>query len=878
MFTKNLRSFQTIFLLLVFILSAESSPVLNKRSSQCSARDIAIVRRTILDETYFCKWWLSDGRTRSPFLEFTPDQVDKLCRCIVTTSSKPKREVPNESGLEKRQTKASCSAEVSVQFTQPWHFCTFYNAYPRTSSPFAKYSAKQLLALCNCATGQATSSTKKSSSSIRKTTSSSSSSKTSSVRKSSSTTRASSTPKPSSTTKLSSTKVSSSTKTSSSSQKKSSSSILIKDIVIEKELIQFCHHRCQIFIEDIVIEGVVLADIVLAVIVLAVIVLAGYLIKGIVIKGIVIAGFLNDGSTTHNLVSKTSSSSIVISTSIKSLIEPSIKTSFSITIASSSIYSTPRSSSTLSKTVISSVSSVSKSLSSSKIISSSTPSTIVSSSKIQSSSVLPVIPSISSPLESSSSLLTSQQTSATLTTSSAEASTTSSADFCSAQSMLLSNSPTQLAQASEYCSLLLRPVVTAVATTTEIVTTTLPTIRSTAIAVSNSSVAETTTSTYIETETLVVSVTAEITATQTSEIFDYVETTNIGTAITETVTDYQTSTALAARDVSPSSLPEPEAWSTLSSLQRLQACECILDEASLDPITTYRSTETRTQTSTVFTGLNATSTRINVVTSFAILNQTSTVRFNLSSTVSTAVSDYTITNRLNATYTTSSDTVVATTTRTVIVPAVALSHPTAIIGDLNGASRDVDDEVFPVTLPVALTLYGKSSADIKVSSNGLLGLGNLNWEYTNYALPYGDPSNFGDVVALGFWDDLYIYQGTQQGIYYQVSGSAPNRQTIFEFYISKYRDPTQYYHFLMEFAEDKPNFVTYQYLSVSDQGRSATVGIESTLTNNVTLTAQYQQFSFNQPVICPGMQLTFDTTPGKNSYNIDAPGSCTTAT
>lgn len=66
-------------------------------------------------------------RTRSPFLEFTPEQVTKLCKCVIATPSKPKREatVPL---LEKRQTTASCSAEVSVQFTQPWRFCKFYTA------------------------------------------------------------------------------------------------------------------------------------------------------------------------------------------------------------------------------------------------------------------------------------------------------------------------------------------------------------------------------------------------------------------------------------------------------------------------------------------------------------------------------------------------------------------------------------------------------------------------------------------------------------------------------------------------------------------------------------------------------------------------------
>jgi hypothetical protein len=44
--------------------------------------------------------------------------------------------------------------------------------------------------------------------------------------------------------------------------------------------------------------------------------------------------------------------------------------------------------------------------------------------------------------------------------------------------------------------------------------------------------------------------------------------------------------------------------------------------------------------------------------------------------------------------------------------------------------------------------------------------------------------------------------------------------------MSHYQDSTQYYHFLMNFYEDRPNVVNYQYLNVSDYGTSATVGVQ----------------------------------------------------
>ncbi|KAI4721295.1 hypothetical protein E4T48_02415 [Aureobasidium sp. EXF-10727] len=212
------------------------------------------------------------------------------------------------------------------------------------------------------------------------------------------------------------------------------------------------------------------------------------------------------------------------------------------------------------------------------------------------------------------------------------------------------------------------------------------------------------------------------------------------------------------------------------------------------------------------------------------------------------------------------------------VPAVALARPTAIVGDVNGSPVSVDD--------VAYSCSNRFE---------LLGLGDLNFEYTNYPLPYGGYTGasypnclnppyavtdtngnsypngcFGDVVAFGLWDDLFIYQGTQQGIYYEVDGAAPNRRTSFEFYISHFSDQTQYYHFLMNFYENRPNVVNYQYLNVSDYGVSATVGVQMFSAN------LFKQFSYNQPVICNGMQLTFDTTPGINSLNVDNAGDCST--
>ncbi|KAG9600519.1 hypothetical protein KCU86_g5543, partial [Aureobasidium melanogenum] len=218
-----------VCLLFALILGVTSSPLLNERASQsCNARDVQIVKRTAIDPVYFCKWWISDIRTRSPFLEFGHERVTAACKCIAPTKTKTKRteDTEEQQGLAKRQTTESCRREVATQFTEPWHFCNFYNAYPRKSSPFKRYAAQQLLKLCNCVQGKSvTSSTKKTTSSVKTT-----SKKTSVTVKSSSTStkKISSTfSKAISSSKLSSSsqsRITSTTKPSSTSTKKTSSS------------------------------------------------------------------------------------------------------------------------------------------------------------------------------------------------------------------------------------------------------------------------------------------------------------------------------------------------------------------------------------------------------------------------------------------------------------------------------------------------------------------------------------------------------------------------------------------------------------------------------------------------------------------------------
>jgi hypothetical protein len=85
---------------------------------------------------------------------------------------------------------------------------------------------------------------------------------------------------------------------------------------------------------------------------------------------------------------------------------------------------------------------------------------------------------------------------------------------------------------------------------------------------------------------------------------------------------------------------------------------------------------------------------------------------------------------------------------------------------------------------------------------------------------------FPGTTVFPFWDDLYLYQNTSQGLYYASQGNAPNRTLVFEFYTSHYSQPAEYYHFQVIFFESLPNVVQNKYFDASDGGVSCTVGVQ----------------------------------------------------
>ena len=115
-----------------------------------------------------------------------------------------------------------------------------------------------------------------------------------------------------------------------------------------------------------------------------------------------------------------------------------------------------------------------------------------------------------------------------------------------------------------------------------------------------------------------------------------------------------------------------------------------------------------------------------------------------------------------------------------------------------------------------------------------MSLGVCSAAYTNRNLP---TSSFGGPTALGYWDDLMIYSGTSQSVYYGVSGVSPNQTATFEFYTAHYTSSTNYYHFQILFYENMPGIVQYIYFQSSNGGASATIGVQGN--SSITVFLKY---------------------------------------
>jgi hypothetical protein len=187
-----------------------------------------------------------------------------------------------------------------------------------------------------------------------------------------------------------------------------------------------------------------------------------------------------------------------------------------------------------------------------------------------------------------------------------------------------------------------------------------------------------------------------------------------------------------------------------------------------------------------------------------------------------------------------------------------------IAGSFTSSSSDLDDVGFTLSLPFKICIYDTCSSIAQITTNGLLSLASydLSRSYANLALPAFN----GQAVLSAFWDDMYIYSGQKHYMDYAICGAAGSRTITFDWRMGHYDALVDgpLYSFSAMFYENKPSRVYLRYFGTTDQGSSATVGMEGVSGGRQ---ASYQ-FSYGQSKITDGLGLIFD--PHANFFGVAA--------
>jgi hypothetical protein len=158
-----------------------------------------------------------------------------------------------------------------------------------------------------------------------------------------------------------------------------------------------------------------------------------------------------------------------------------------------------------------------------------------------------------------------------------------------------------------------------------------------------------------------------------------------------------------------------------------------------------------------------------------------------------------------------------------------------------------DECTAPIAFPFPVRFYDQTFTQGRVSSEGNLQFTGNNPLNLNFCLPYGGLDN----TIYAFWDDLYI---GGDGVFTSVSGSAPNRIFNIEWRgeLALSSEPINFEIRLYEGTGQID--LIYAELG-GGSGQSSTVGVQR------GTGSRYTQFSCNQPLLSPGLKLTFTMPP-----------------
>jgi len=190
-----------------------------------------------------------------------------------------------------------------------------------------------------------------------------------------------------------------------------------------------------------------------------------------------------------------------------------------------------------------------------------------------------------------------------------------------------------------------------------------------------------------------------------------------------------------------------------------------------------------------------------------------------------------------------------------------------------------DDGVAQITSPFPIAFGGGSFTQLWVSANGTISFNGAFSSYLNVSIPTGTsafpaPLVRANTLVAPFWDDLFPVKGTVQNVFWDVTGSAPNRQLVVEWRdVRAFDCPGEQdtIKFQVVFFENSSN-VLFNYAdtvfggscSIHDRGGLATEGIQ--VSEKVgTMWGFGKNFSTGSQDVNDGMAIlwqTFSTPPG----------------
>lgn len=165
-----------------------------------------------------------------------------------------------------------------------------------------------------------------------------------------------------------------------------------------------------------------------------------------------------------------------------------------------------------------------------------------------------------------------------------------------------------------------------------------------------------------------------------------------------------------------------------------------------------------------------------------------------------------------------------------------------------------DDEVArDIPIGFLFNYYATAYSHVAISNNGLVFSGASSGQWFNE--PIGQSMAHGFIAP--FWDDLVTWDGGS--IYYQTLGVAPNRMLVVEWLDNQHYSMSPSGITFQAILKEGSNEIVFQYQDVdfgagaeaASNGGSATVGIESPSGDDGL------QYSFNQPVLSPGLAIRF---------------------